>query len=211
MASLAARSIPKQCGASRMHPSTGSDEGRSPRVPGRQDREHVMVITDMRVSLVEGPEGTSAMGKILLARGEHEVARRIAAAAGDVLLALRQNWSHPADVRGLRDCGDRTSHALIMRLLRDSFPGDAVLSEEGKDDPERLAHRRVWIVDPLDGTREFSEGRDDWAVHVALAIDGRPVAGAVALPAQDLVFATESPPPRPCRQERPLRMVVSRT
>lgn len=75
-----------------------------------------------------------------------------------------------------------------------------MLSEEGADDPVRLRSERVWIVDPLDGTREFSElGRDDWAVHVALWEAGELVAGAVALPAQGVTFATPevaSPPSR---------------
>ena len=68
----------------------------------------------------------------------------------------------------------------------------------------------MWIIDPVDGTREYSEGRSDWAVHVALAIDGAPVIGAVALPALDLVLRTDQPaviPPAPAQ----LRMVVSRT
>jgi 3'(2'), 5'-bisphosphate nucleotidase len=90
-------------------------------------------------------------------------------------------------------------------------PDDAVLSEEGADDPVRLRSQRVWIVDPLDGTREFSEpGRDDWAVHVALWQNGELVAGAVALAAQGITLATPSvaaPPPAPGEP----RIVVSRT
>ena len=89
---------------------------------------------------------------------------------------------------------------------------DAVLSEEGRDDPARLGFDRVWIVDPLDGTREYSErGRLDWAVHVALAVDGVPAAGAVALPARSLTLATEPPPAPPAAWNGPPRLVVSRS
>jgi len=109
---------------------------------------------------------------------------------------------------------------FIKYLLADARPEDAVLSEEGIDDPERLSAHRVWIVDPIDGTREFAEaGRVDWGVHVALWEGGRPgagpgdlFAGAVALPAEDLVFSTAEPPvvPPPVPGAR-LRMVVSRS
>src|SRR5687768_476643 len=94
------------------------------------------------------------------------------------------------------DDGDRQAHLFLMDLLAREAPGDAVLSEEGRDDLRRLDSRRVWIIDPVDGTREFSEpGRTDWAVHVALAIDGDAVAGAVALPARDITLTTDPPPP----------------
>jgi 3'(2'), 5'-bisphosphate nucleotidase len=86
-----------------------------------------------------------------------------------------------------------------------------VLSEEGKDDKVRLTRDRVWIVDPLDGTREFGEGdRSDWAVHVALWENGALVAGAVALPAQGVTFSSDAPPPLPALGD-PLRLVVSRS
>ncbi|EUA89245.1 3'-phosphoadenosine 5'-phosphate phosphatase [Mycobacterium ulcerans str. Harvey] len=98
-----------------------------------------------------------------------------------------------------------------MDKLAAERPGDAVLSEEGADDPVRLRSERVWIVDPLDGTREFSElGRVDWAVHVALWQAGQLVAGAVALPAQDITLATPHVEPPPAAPDRP-RIVVSRT
>jgi 3'(2'), 5'-bisphosphate nucleotidase len=98
-----------------------------------------------------------------------------------------------------------------MARLKEMHPEDAVLSEEGVDDPVRLGAARVWIVDPLDGTREFGEPpRTDWAVHVALVIRGGPVAGAVALPARGLVLSTASPPRLPPAVER-ARVVVSRT
>ena len=97
--------------------------------------------------------------------------------------------------RELKDAGDRAAHELLMELLAEHRPGDAVLSEEGKDDKARLDASRVWIVDPLDGTREFSEPpRDDWAVHVALWQDGDLTAGAVAQPALGETFNTGQPP-----------------
>jgi 3'(2'), 5'-bisphosphate nucleotidase len=77
-----------------------------------------------------------------------------------------------------------------MAALKEAVPDDAVLSEEGRDDQTRLSASRVWIIDPLDGTREFGEGRDDWAVHVGLVEGGRAVAGAVALPARSMVLGT---------------------
>jgi 3'(2'), 5'-bisphosphate nucleotidase len=149
----------------------------------------------------------------MLAGSEHRDAARIAAEAGSALLTLRRRLeTGDVDTRALRDEGDRSSHDLILRALAEAYPHDPVLSEEGKDDQARLNSRRVWIVDPLDGTREFGEaGRTDWAVHVALAVDGVPVAGAVALPARDLTLTTD-PPPRlaPPTRGAP-RLVVSRT
>ena len=91
------------------------------------------------------------------------------------------------------------------------MPDDAVLSEEGRDDLRRLQRSRVWIIDPLDGTREYGEGRPDWAVHVALAIDGVAVAGAVALPAVGITLASEPAPVPPERADGPTRIVVSRS
>lgn len=126
---------------------------------------------------------------------DHVVAGTIAEEAGQLLVELRASRPADFDPKVLRDEGDRRSHELIMDRLAQLRPGDAVLSEEGRDDLDRLRHRRVWIIDPLDGTREFGEPpRQDWAVHVALCIDGAPVAGAVALPAQGRLFSTANPP-----------------
>ncbi|HVX22490.1 MAG TPA: 3'(2'),5'-bisphosphate nucleotidase CysQ [Acidimicrobiales bacterium] len=112
----------------------------------------------------------------------------------------------------LKAAGDGESHRFLVDELARSFPDDGVLSEEGADDPARLGRHRVWIVDPLDGTREFSEpSRDDWAVHVALAVDGEAVAGAVALPARGLTLSTAEPPVAERAHEGPLRILVSRT
>ena len=130
----------------------------------------------------------------MTAQDDHILARELAAEAGDRLLALRAQGGEP-DL--LRKAGDRLSHEFLVAALAARRPGDVVLSEEGADDPARLAARRVWIVDPLDGTREFGEpGRTDWAVHVALwergdaSDSGDLTAGAVALPAQGRVLST---------------------
>jgi 3'(2'), 5'-bisphosphate nucleotidase len=128
------------------------------------------------------------------AGNDHVLARELAAEAGRRLLELRARGGEP-DV--LRKAGDRLSHEFLTAALAARRPGDVVLSEEGADDPARLTAGRVWIVDPLDGTREFGEpGRTDWAVHVALwqrtgpAGSGELIAGAVALPAQGQVLST---------------------
>jgi 3'(2'), 5'-bisphosphate nucleotidase len=142
---------------------------------------------------------------------DDRLAAELAEQAGKLLLDLRAEGGEPGD---LRKAGDRLSHEFLAAELAARRPGDAVLSEEGKDDPARLAAERVWIVDPLDGTREFGEpGRTDWAVHVALWERGALTAGAVALPAQGQVLATTAPPALPPAREggNPLRVVVSRT
>ena len=125
---------------------------------------------------------------------DHVLARELAVEAGRRLIELRARGGEP-DL--LRKAGDRLSHEFLTAELAARRPGDVVLSEEGADDPARLAASRVWIVDPLDGTREFGEqGRTDWAVHVALwersdvSDSGDLAAGAVALPAQDKVLST---------------------
>ena len=139
---------------------------------------------------------------------DHQLARDLAVAAGQRLLELRAGGGEPDD---LRKAGDRLSHEFLVAELTRLRPGDAVLSEEGRDDPVRLAADRVWIVDPLDGTREFGEaGRADWAVHVALWEQGDLTAGAVALPARDLVLSTAEPITGP-RVADPLRLLVSRS
>src|SRR5689334_24617813 len=112
---------------------------------------------------------------------DHELAADIARRAGELLLALRA--SGVEDEKELRRRGDAESNECILGLLAEHRPDDAVLSEESKDDLARLDAPRVWIVDPLDGTREFGEpGRSDWAVHVALVEHETPTAAAVALP-----------------------------
>jgi 3'(2'), 5'-bisphosphate nucleotidase len=135
---------------------------------------------------------------------DHELAAQIAHDAGQLLLDLRARGAS-------KDDGDREANTFILDALARARPDDAVLSEESKDDPVRLERSRVWIVDPLDGTREFGEaGRTDWAVHIALVIDRTPRACAVALPAQGVVLATPTPTPAP-RRDGPIRLLVSRT
>ena len=158
---------------------------------------------------------------------DHALAADLAQRAGELLLELRAQDGAFDDPKALRDAGDRQSHEFLMAELAKARPDDAVLSEEGLDDKARLSADRVWIVDPLDGTREFGEeGRDDWAVHVALWErsanngEGDLTVGAVALPAQGRVLATRgstvgshgagTSPAEP-GAERPLRMVVSRS
>ena len=135
------------------------------------------------------------------------IARQIADEAGALLLDLR---ARGGSGKALGDAGDHAANALILDRLRALRPDDFVLSEEERDDPARCAARRVWIVDPLDGTREYAGGRDDWAVHVGLAIDGVAAIGAVALPAMGRTYATDDAHGLPALGAPP-RVVVSRT
>ena len=132
-----------------------------------------------------------------------ELARTIAEEAGALLLRVQDDCAGG-------DRGDREANALILARLRAARPDDAILSEESADDPVRLSRSRVWIVDPLDGTREFAERRDDWAVHVALAIDGQAAVGAVSLPRLGCTLSSDAPPSLPTPRLPP-RMLVSRS
>lgn len=142
---------------------------------------------------------------------DHLLAAWAAEEAGRLLVDVR---GRGLEGTALKDAGDAAAHELLMDLLATHRPGDAVLSEEGKDDKVRLHADRVWIVDPLDGTREFSEPpRDDWAVHVALWTReaGDLVAGAVAQPGLATTFATGTPTPVPAATSARPRIAVSRT
>ena len=147
-----------------------------------------------------------------MTHNDHALARRLADEAGALLLTLRAQLAHE-DAAVLRREGDRRSHLLLVSRLATERPDDVVLSEEGRDEPKRLAADRVWIVDPLDGTREYGElERDDWAVHVALWERGSIVAAAVARPAMGLTSATDRPPVvPPQRHGQSLRLAVSRS
>jgi 3'(2'), 5'-bisphosphate nucleotidase len=150
---------------------------------------------------------------------DHDLARDLATEAGALLLRLRSDLGF-GDLKALRDAGDRESHVYLTEALARQRPDDAVLSEEGKDERARLTAERVWIIDPLDGTREYAEeGRGDWAVHVALwGRDGSGpsssaglLAGAVALPSQGRTLSTAEPVTLPDPDPKRVRIAVSRT
>ncbi|ADD41003.1 3'(2'),5'-bisphosphate nucleotidase CysQ [Stackebrandtia nassauensis] len=151
----------------------------------------------------------------MLDQSDAALARSLAQQAGQELLLLRDKLGF-GDATVLRREGDQRAHEFLMSALAEFRPGDAILSEEGKGEQgrtgaSRLNAERVWIVDPLDGTREYAEaGRDDWAVHVALWERGTLSAGAVALPAQDTVLGADAPP-TPLPPQGRIRMVVSRS
>ncbi|MEQ1689439.1 MAG: 3'(2'),5'-bisphosphate nucleotidase CysQ [Sphingopyxis sp.] len=132
----------------------------------------------------------------------------MASEAGALLLALRTSGAFAGKALGAE--GDARANAFLMQALRDARPDDAILSEEEADNHARLGSARVWIIDPLDGTREYGEGRDDWAVHVALSIDGVASIGAVALPARALILVSGSAVLAPAHGTSP-RIVVSRS
>jgi len=119
---------------------------------------------------------------------ERDLAFAIEAAnlAGRRVLALRgeKRW----EGKTMADIGDQAADGFLQGFIRGRYPQDGLLSEETADTTERLAKSRAWIVDPLDGTQEFSEGRSDWAVHVALTVGGQCALAAVALPALEEVL-----------------------
>jgi 3'(2'), 5'-bisphosphate nucleotidase len=127
------------------------------------------------MSRARGAPAEPALGR------ELDFAIAAARSAGQRVLKLRESGRWQGDT--LADVGDQAADGLLQGLIRGRYPDDGLLSEETADSPERLEKQRSWIVDPLDGTKEFSEGREDWAVHVALTVAGRCAVGAVALPA----------------------------
>ena len=137
-----------------------------------------------------------------------ELAAHLAEVAGKLLLQVRD--SGLLSLKALGKAGDQTANQFLIHALAEQRPDDGLLSEESKDTKERLTKSRVWIIDPVDGTREYGEGRSDWAVHVAMAVDGIPLIAAVALPGLDLVLRTDQPQPVAPAPEK-LRMVVSRS
>lgn len=137
-----------------------------------------------------------------------ELAAHLAEVAGKILVQVRESGMFAG--KSLGDAGDETANQFLVHALREQRPDDGLLSEESKDTDERLSKKRVWIVDPVDGTREYGEARTDWAVHVALCIDGKPEIGAVALPGLNTVLRTDKPINVNAPSGKP-RMVVSRT
>lgn len=138
------------------------------------------------------------------------LAAHLAHVAGRVLKEVRRSGLFSA--KALGKAGDQTANQFLCHALREARPNDGLLSEEEKDNADRLGKERVWIIDPVDGTREYGEERSDWAVHVGLAVKGEPVLGAVALPDLDggTVLRSDQPIALPKAPEK-LRMVVSRT
>jgi 3'(2'), 5'-bisphosphate nucleotidase len=137
-----------------------------------------------------------------------ELAAHLADVAGKLLLQVRACGL--MSLKALGKAGDNTANQYLIHAIAEQRPDDGLLSEESKDTDARLSKARVWIIDPVDGTREYGEARTDWAVHVALAIDGVATVGAVALPGLDLVLRSDRPAPLPPAATPP-RMVVSRT
>lgn len=137
-----------------------------------------------------------------------ELAAILAEQAGRLLLDIQASGLFEGKAMG--QAGDEAANRFLVHELTKLRSDDGLLSEESKDTGERLGKSRVWIIDPVDGTREFGEGRTDWAVHVAMAVDGKPEVGAVALPGLGLVLRSDKPSPLPPMAKTP-RMVVSRT
>ena len=144
------------------------------------------------------------------AMSDADVAAHLAEVAGRILVDVRDSGIFSP--KALGKAGDETANQFLCHALREVRGEDGLLSEEEKDNPERLDKSRVWIVDPVDGTREYGEARADWAVHVGMAVDGQPVIGAVALPGLDggTVLRSDQLREVPPAPEK-LRMVVSRT
>jgi 3'(2'), 5'-bisphosphate nucleotidase len=140
---------------------------------------------------------------------DEDLAAKLAEGAGRLLMELRN--SRFLEGRALGIVADKMANAFILTALREWRPQDPILSEESPDRLDRLASERVWIIDPLDGTREYSERRDDWAIHVGLAVAGEPRLGAVSLPAKGQLFRSDRcDTPGDAVRPRPL-MMVSRT
>lgn len=139
-----------------------------------------------------------------------ELAAQLAEEAGRILLEVRESGDFEG--KALGKAGDKAANEFLCRALRSARPDDGLLSEEEKDDTARCSMNRVWIVDPVDGTREYGEKRSDWAVHVGLAVDGVATIGAVALPGLDggTVFRSDQVRPLPEPADSP-RFLVSRT
>ena len=145
---------------------------------------------------------------------DHLLAAALARAAGQQLQELRTTLFAQGSTKWhIKDTGDEVGHRFLMEALAHHRPNDAVLSEEGADNNKRLSADRVWIIDPLDGTNEYSEeGRGDWAIHVALWENGELTAGAVALPVLGITLSTDpaTKPVLPAPRTRKPRLITSR-
>ncbi|PZT90508.1 MAG: 3'(2'),5'-bisphosphate nucleotidase CysQ [Citromicrobium sp.] len=137
-----------------------------------------------------------------------ELAVHLADVAGRILVEVRRSNVFSGQALGV--AGDQIANEFLCRALREHRPEDGLLSEEGNDDSKRLEKERVWIVDPVDGTREYGEARTDWAIHIGLCVGGRPVTGAVCLPDLGIVLRSDAPVSL-AEPAAPPRMVVSRT
>ena len=196
-----------------------ADSARAGRRPGvgpaaeavRDDGRRAAELAAEAVGGGRQPPGAATAGDAVT-DDDHRLAAELAVEAGELLVELRGGLAaRRAPAAVLKAEGDRRAHRFLADRLAEARPGDAVLSEEAPDDRARLQADRVWIIDPLDGTREFSEPpRADWAVHVALVVGPRPVAGAVALPAVGLTLSTLDPPEPPPFDGDPPRLAASR-
>ncbi|UIP07430.1 3'(2'),5'-bisphosphate nucleotidase CysQ [Erythrobacter sp. SDW2] len=150
------------------------------------------------------------MSKGGVAMTDGELAAALAEAAGRILLEVR--GSGLVSGKALGKAGDETANQFLVHALRQQRPEDGLLSEESKDTDARLSKERVWIIDPVDGTREYGEERSDWAVHVGMALRGVATVGAVALPGLNggTVLRSDQPQALPPLADKP-RMLVSRT
>ena len=148
------------------------------------------------------------MTKPVEAMTDAQLAAHLAEVAGRLLIEVRESGT--LSLKALGKAGDATANQFLIHALLEQRPDDGLLSEESKDTPERLTKSRVWIIDPVDGTREYGEARADWAVHVGLVEDGSATVGAVALPGLGLVLRSDQPAPVPPAPAK-LRMLVSRT
>ena len=148
-----------------------------------------------------------------VAHDDHALAAWVADETGRMLVDLIRSPVQERRWGGLEYEGDRRAHHLIVESLAKHRPDDAVLSEEGRDDPQRIGAERVWIVDPLDGSSDYGYSAN-WSVHVALVVDDEPHAAAVAIPGWDTTWSTDPPPervPRDVDAGGAPRIVVSRS
>lgn len=153
-------------------------------------------------------------------QSDTEIAIQAASRVSKLLLQLRADADRGASNSDgqLRADGDREANRVITELITSARPQDSILSEEAADDPRRLTASRLWIIDPLDGTREFGERdeagvwRDDFAVHIALWERERGLSlGVVALPGRDLIYRSDLPLGLPQSHAGAMRIAVSRT